>query len=180
MWPKGTLAFLGVVAFCAMLAEGAALDWSAVYLRVALDAGSTIAAAAVAAFSLGMALGRFLGDRLVLRVGPVAYVRGAGIVALSGLGITVLGDQPLPAIVGFALLGLGLSSIVPVVLSRAGRISGAGAPGIAAVTSMGYTAFLVGPSLVGGAAEVTSLRVALTLVLGLVACIPLLAGRVEG
>ncbi len=179
VWPRGTLALLGVVAFCAMLAEGAALDWSGVYLRVALGADATIAAIAVASFSLGMAIGRFVGDALVLRFGPVAFVRAAGIVALSGLAIAVLGGVPSLGVVGFALLGLGLSSIVPVVLSRAGRISGIGAPGIAAVTWMGYTAFVVGPSLVGGVAEFTELRIALAVVLGLIACIPVLAARVE-
>jgi MFS family permease len=178
--PTGVLAFMGAIAFCAMLAEGAALDWSAVYLRESLASSPAIAAIAVAAFSLGMASGRLVGDRLVARFGATRFVRYASVVAMAGLIAVIAAADPAFGIVGFTILGAGLSSIVPVVFSLAGHTPGiAGAPGIASVATIGYTAFLVGPSLVGGAAELTSLRAALGLVLLLLIAIPPLAHRIE-
>jgi MFS family permease len=179
--PSGPLAVMGGVAFCAMLAEGAAFDWTAVYLRESLGSGETLAAAAVAAFSFGMALGRLLGDRLTARFGPVAFVRAAAMVALAGLSAALAVRDPLPAAAGFFLLGAGLSSIVPVVFSRAGHSpAAAGASGIAAVATFGYTAFLVGPTLVGWVAEATTLRTGLAVVALLLVGIPLLAPGMGG
>ena len=178
--PSGALVIMGAIAFCAMLAEGAAYDWTAVYLRESLRSGETLAAAGVAAFSFGMTFGRLLGDRLTARLGPVSFVRAAAVVAVAGLAIALAVRQPVPATIGFALLGFGLSSIVPVVFSRAGHSTvTAGASGIAAVATLGYTAFLVGPSLVGGVGEATTLRTALALVALLLVAIPLLAPRME-
>jgi MFS family permease len=178
--PAGALAVMGAVAFCAMLAEGAALDWSAVYVRESLRGSHTLAAVAVGAFSLGMCLGRIVGDRLTMRFGATAFVQGAAAVALAGLVGALSARGPMQGVVGFGIMGVGMSSIVPVIFSRAGHASRfTGAPGIATVATMGYTAFLVGPSLVGGVAELTSLRSALAGVACLLAAVPFLGRSAE-
>ena len=101
-----------------------------------------------------MSVGRLTGDRLVAAFGPVAMVGWGALVAATGLGGALLLHDPLAAILGFGLVGLGLANIVPILFSAAGRTPGM-APGaaIAAVTTAGYSGFLAGPPMVGFAAE---------------------------
>lgn len=163
--PTGVLLNLGSLAFLGLLAEGSMADWSAVYLRQALNTSSAVASIGFAAFSLMMAVGRFSGDALVNRFGPSALLRGSGLVAASGLGFGVLTGEPITAIVGFGLAGLGIANIIPVLFSAAGRVRGV-PPGmtLAAVASTGYLGFLAGPPLIGLTAELTNLTVGLALI----------------
>ncbi|MBA3347856.1 MAG: MFS transporter [Actinobacteria bacterium] len=117
---SGALAALAAIAFAGMLAEGATGDWSAVYLDDTLGTGEGAATVAFVAFSLTMTAGRLAGDRLTSRVGPVALTRGTGIVAAAGLALALAGDSIWLAVLGFALLGAGLSVIVPTVYRAAG------------------------------------------------------------
>ena len=96
---------LGAAGLCALLAEGAAADWSAVYLQDSLGTSAGFAAAGFAAFSLAMAAGRMFGDRLAARFGPVRLVRCGGLVAAVGLAGGLLSGQPAVAVAGFAVLG---------------------------------------------------------------------------
>jgi MFS family permease len=159
---------LGALAFLVMMAEGAALDWSAAFLRGDLGASPSIAATGFAAFSATMATGRFGGDRLRHHLGAVTLVRGSALLAAAGFGLTVLAGSPMAAVAGFALAGFGLSNTVPVLYGTAGRLPGE-EPGhaIAAAATVGYLGFLAGPPLIGFAAEATTLGAALgLLVLG--------------
>jgi MFS family permease len=168
----------GVVALSSLLSEGAMADWSAVYLSASLGAGTALAAAAFAAFSMMMAIGRFAGDRLVARVGGDLMVRAGGALAAAGLGLTLLIGHPVIAVIGFALVGAGLSCTFPVVLSAAAR--GTEMPpsaAIAAVCTVGYLGFLVGPPAIGGLAELIGLPAALGLVVLLCALIAALGSR---
>jgi fucose permease len=175
--PTRALAALGLLAFCCLLAEGAAADWSAVYVEDALSAPAAQGALAYAAFSATMALGRLVGDRLVEAVGPVSLLRVSGVVAGVGLGVAVLVAAPGAAIAGFALLGAGLSVVVPVVFRSAASAPGSAAgPSLAAVSTLGYLGFLSGPPVVGGLAEVTSLPIALSVVCGCAIMTAVLAG----
>lgn len=178
--PTGSLLGLGVVAFCSMLGEGAIADWSAVYLRKTLETGPGLAAAGYAVFSLAMAVCRLTGDWLTQRLGPVAMVRLGGTVAATGLGLSLVIAQPVAALVGFACVGVGLSSIVPIAISAAGSTPGM-VPGlaIAAVTTTGYFGFLSGPPLIGFAAELLTLRGGLGIVVVLSATIAILARTVS-
>ncbi|MDQ0681188.1 putative MFS family arabinose efflux permease [Streptomyces achromogenes] len=154
--------FLGILVFCCLVGEGAAADWSSVYLRDTLGSGAGFAAAAYAAFSIMMVAGRLVGDRLTARVGPVALVRGCGAVAAVGLGAALLVGHPLAGIVGFGCLGAGLSCIAPQVFSAAGsRDPTHAGRAIARVASIGYLGFLTGPLLIGAVAELTGLAWAL-------------------
>ena len=179
--PSRALWALGILAFCCLLAEGAAADWSAVYVEDAIDAPAGQAALAFAAFSATMTLGRLAGDRLAGAFGSVRLLRVCGLVAGAGIGGALLLAMPGAAIVGFGLLGAGLSVVVPIVFRSAASVPGAAAgPSLAAVSTLGYLGFLAGPPLVGGLAELTSLPVALSLVVLCAGSTTALAGATRG
>jgi MFS family permease len=177
--PTGALLGLGVVAFCGLLGEGAMADWSAIYLQKTLKTGPGLAASGYAVFSVMMAVGRFMGDWLTQHLGPVWMIRLGGIVASTGLGLSLVISQPITTLIGFACVGIGLASIVPIVLSAAGLTPGI-APGIAlaAVTTAGYFGFLCGPPLIGFASDLVTLRGALGIIVFLCATIAVLAKTV--
>jgi MFS family permease len=158
------LALLGVLALFALLGEGAADGWSAVYLRDGLGTSAWFAAFGFAAFSVSMAAGRLAGDRLAQRFGPAALVRSGGLVAAIGMATALISHVPAVTIIGFALNGAGLSCIFPQLLSVAGSVRpGRTASGIAAVAGLGYVGLLSGPVLIGGVASIAGLTVALGL-----------------
>ena len=184
--PGRPLLLMGVVAFCVLFGEGALADWSAVYLRDVVHSGPATAAAGYAAYSLMMAIGRFAGDRLTLRAGPVGMVRGGALLAATGMLLALTQREAWLVVIGFGAVGAGFSTIYPTVLAAAGRVRGAPpASSIAVVSSMGYVGLLAGPPLIGIVAEWTSLilglgLVALTslLILPLSAVVPDVPGRV--
>ena len=163
--PSAALLGLGLLTFCALLAEGAVGDWSAVYLRDSLGTTASTAAMGFAVFSLAMALGRFAGDRLARRMGPVRLLRLSATVATGGLALSLLAGQPVISLLGFATVGLGVANLIPVLFSAAGRTHGVPAgTAIAAVATTGYFGFLAGPPLIGLVADAAGLPAALGIV----------------
>ena len=163
--PTRGLLGLGVLALCALLAEGAIGDWSAVYLMDSRGASQSVAAAGFAAFSLAMAGGRFAGDHVARWLGAACLLRLSGALAAGGLLLALIVKEPVIAIAGFGLVGLGVANLIPVIFSAAGRAY-AVAPGhgLAAVATTGYVGFLAGPPAIGLAAEVVGLPAALGIV----------------
>ncbi|MDG6107770.1 MFS transporter [Dactylosporangium aurantiacum] len=160
---RGVL-FLGVLACCALVGEGAAADWSAVYLRDDLHSSAGFAAAAFAAFSVAMTVTRLAGDRLTARFGPVLLVRASGLLAAGGLGAALLAGEPAAGVAGFACLGAGMALIAPQVYSAAGdRNPDAAGRALARVVGLGYLGFLLGPVLIGAASRVAGLPGALAI-----------------
>jgi MFS family permease len=163
--PRGVVAVLGLLAFLGLLAEGSVWDWSAVYLRTTVGTSDAHAAAGAAACSLTMCTGRFLGDWLTRRLGGVWIVRAGALLAAGGLALALVTLHPVVAVLGFGCVGAGIANIVPVLFRAAGAVSGvASAHALAAVTTLGYLGFLAGPPVIGAAAELASLRIALGLV----------------
>ncbi|WP_254549941.1 MFS transporter [Catellatospora tritici] len=161
--PLPGVTLLGVLVFCCLVGEGAAADWSTVYLRDSLGSTPGFAAAAYAAFSIMMMAGRLVGDRLTRALGPVRLVRASGLLAAAGLGVALLIGHPVAAVAGFGCLGAGLACIAPQVFSAAGSQDPARAgQAIARVASLGFLGFVVGPIVIGAAAEVTGLPAALS------------------
>jgi MFS family permease len=179
--PPRALASLGIVAFCCLLAEGAVFDWSAVYMTRTLAAGEATAAAALAAFSLTMGLGRLTGDRLADRLGPVALARGGAALAGTSFAVALAAASPAAAIVGFALLGAGLAAVFPLALAAAAaRVPHAPtAPAIAAVSTAGYLGLVCGPPTIGLLSSVVGLVGALAVLVALSGVVALLAGTVR-
>jgi MFS family permease len=165
--PSRRLAALGVIAFCALIAEGAVFDWSGVYLTEETGATAGVAPLGLTAFSLTMGVGRLAGDALGARAGAGTAVRGGALVAALGLGLALAFPEPVVAIAGFALMGAGLSVVFPLALRAAGLQGEATGPDLAAVSTVGYVGFLAGPPLIGWLADASSLRAALAVVCGL-------------
>ena len=154
-------------------------DWSAVYLNSTLKSGVGLAAAGYAAFSIVMALGRILGDRLTNRLGSQTMVRLGGLIAALGLTLALVFAWVPLALLGFGMVGAGFSIIFPLTLSAAGYASKqSSGTAIATVASCGYVGFLVGPAVIGFAADTFSLRLSLSVVVLLSLCAALCAGVV--
>ncbi|MDX2564901.1 MFS transporter [Streptomyces sp. TX20-6-3] len=170
--PKSAL-IIGAIGFCAVFAEGASLDWSAVYLRDELGSSAGLAAASTTAFALTMTLARLAGDRVVDRFGAVRTVRVGGAVATLGGVLVVLAPHAAVAMAGFGLIGLGVAVVVPLAFAAAGRSGPNPSQAIAGVATITYTSGLIAPSAIGGIADATSLVFSFGLVtllaLGLVA-----------
>jgi hypothetical protein len=162
--PPRRLWALGFLAFACLLIEGASADWSAVYMRDSLGSSAAVAALGFTGFSVAMTIGRLTGDRLVERTGPLRLVRAGGLVGAVGFGAALLAGVPGAGIAGFACLGFGMASVVPIVFRSAGAAPGI-SPGVAlaAVSSTGYLGFVVGPSVIGGVAGLIGLPGALGL-----------------
>ncbi len=174
--PSRSLVALGIVGFCVLVVEGAMADWSAVYLRRSLGTGEGLAAAGFTAFSLAMAAGRLVGDRLTAWLGPVRLVRLGASLAAAGFGLALALGHPVAALAGFAAVGLGFAALFPIILSAAGRAPDMPpGPAIAAVTTFAYGGFLAGPPLIGFAAELVGLPAALGVVVLLSLIVALLA-----
>jgi len=167
--PSRTVLPIGLVALCAVFAEGASLDWSAVYIRDLLHHPAATAAATVSIFSLCMAAARFGGDWVVRRFGPVTTVRLAGACATAGALTIVLARPVALVIAGFGLLGVGIAVVVPLVFAAAGRIGRHPGGSIAGVAGIAYGSGLVAPGVIGGIAQLSSLTFSFAVIVVLTA-----------
>ena len=161
--PARRLVVLGVAAMFALIAEGAVTDWSAVLLRDHLGVPGSRAGFAYAAFCVTMTGGRVAGDRVVHAIGRSRCLAALALLGATGLALGLAVNVFAGAVVGFALLGLGLSIMVPVLYSTAADTEGPSGPAIAAVAALGCVGLLVGPSLIGLVAQLTSVSSALFL-----------------
>jgi len=168
---------LGLLALFGQVGEGSAGDWSAVYLHVNLGAPAAVATLGLAAFSVMMAAGRLVGDRLASRFGSVNLVRASGL--LAGLGLAaglLIGDQ-IAAVAGFALLGAGLAGIFPQIVSAAVQLDpGHAGRNIGRIAAVAYSGLLGGPVAIGALASGVGLRDALLVPAALAVLVTLLAG----
>lgn len=159
------LLLLGLLGAAGLEAEGAMYDWSVLYLDQNLGAAPALAALAYGSFSAAMAAGRFAGDALRTRFDGATVLGGGAMLAASAMTAVLLIGHPLVALIGFAIVGLGLANVVPVLFVAATEVPGvAPSAGIARVSSLGYLGFLLGPPMVGGIAHATSLPIALSVV----------------
>jgi MFS family permease len=158
------LVVLCAIALCSLLGEGAADGWSAVYMRDNLGTSAGFAAIGYASFALTMASGRLVGDRLADRFGPVALLRGGGLLAAAGMAMVLLTGTPAGAIAGFAAYGAGLSCTFPQMLAVAGSLR-PDRPGsaIGLVAGTAYAGMLTGPVAIGAIAGAVGLSAALGL-----------------
>jgi MFS family permease len=143
------------------MAEGGASDWSAKLVRDDLGGSAAFGALAYAGFSLGMAGGRLITDRLYSRWGSTGLLRRSGAFAALTLGACLAVGTSVSAIAGFGAFGLGLAGVVPTLFRAGGSQPGVSTgPALAVVSSLGYFGLLVGPPIIGGLAQLTSLRLA--------------------
>ncbi|PSL49104.1 putative MFS family arabinose efflux permease [Chitinophaga niastensis] len=178
--PDMFLLTLGIIALCSMICEGTMFDWSGVYFRRALHVRDGLSGAGYAAFMSTMASGRFVADRLTTRFGVKKMLLLSGILTATGLMVAVIFPYFLTAMFGFMLVGAGVSAVVPLVYSAAGR-STVLSPGmaLATVSTIGYLGFLFGPPLIGFVAQATSLGVSFSMIAVMGAAIAVMSSRIK-
>jgi predicted MFS family arabinose efflux permease len=174
--PSRGVLLIGALCFLVMVTEGAMGDWSGIYLKQDLDAPNSAAATGFAGFSLGMALARLAGDDLARRWGSGRLLSGGMALVTVALAVVLLVGEPVVAVIGFALIGVGIANAVPLLFSAAGRVPPSG-PSLAAVFTVGYTGFIVGPPLIGVLADAVSLPAALATLCAFGLAVTLLGGR---
>jgi predicted MFS family arabinose efflux permease len=174
--PSRGVMLIGALCFLVMVTEGAMGDWSGIYLKQDLEAGGSAAATGFAGFSLGMALARLGGDEAARRWGSGRLLSAGMALVTVALAAVLLVGEPVVAVIGFALIGIGIANAVPLLFSAAGRVPPSG-PSLAAVFTVGYTGFIVGPPLIGVLADAVSLPAALATLCVFGLAVTLLGGR---
>ncbi len=170
--PHGVVLFLGVLCFIVFLVEGSMLDWSAVFLTEQDGMPTSQSGFGFASFSLTMTVGRLAGDVVVARIGRRAIVGAGGLLGAGGIALAALVPSWQVALLGYALVGLGCSNIVPVLFTAVGRQTIMPlAVAIPAITSLGYAGILAGPAGIGFIAHHSSLAVAFLLVAALMVAV---------
>jgi MFS family permease len=175
----GRLLVVGVVTLCATTVEGAAADWLALFLTDERGATASLAAFGYAVFAVAMAAGRFSGTAVAERLGRDGAVRAGGLVSFAGVLLTVVGPGLVSAYLGAALWALGVCLVFPAAVSAGGEAPYRPADAIAAVTTIGYGGFLLGPPLIGLLADQVGLGRALLVLLVLAGGIAVLAPAVR-
>jgi MFS family permease len=157
--PDKSLLGLGMIAFCSMMVEGAMFDWSGIYFIKVVQVNNELTGLGYTTFMIAMAGMRFMADGLTGRFGLKRILQVSGMFATTGLLLAVVQPQLIPALLGFLLIGMGVSSVVPMVYSAAGKSTTmAAGTAITAVSSLGFMGFLIGPPAIGFIAEASSLR----------------------
>ncbi|QYC43187.1 Inner membrane protein YbjJ [Nonomuraea coxensis DSM 45129] len=163
----GLIALLGLAAFAGHLSEGAAIDWAALHARWVLGTDPAAAPLAYTIFSVAMTTVRLLGDPIRARLGSVRTIQLAGLLATPGYALVLLSPLAPEALTvacawtGWALAGVGLATVVPVLFSAVGAAGERVGRALALVTAFGYSGLLVGPAVLGHVADLASLPVAL-------------------
>ncbi len=179
-WPTRATVGLGLLCFLALMIEGSILDWAAIMMRETYQVEASVAALGFGVYQGGMAVSRFTGDWIRLRVGAVKMVMTSALMTALSTTAALLAPSPGLAIVAFVFAGLGLGNIVPVLFAGGGRLEpDAPGRGIAAVTTLGYMGFLCGPPLIGLIAQISTLSTALFLTVAAALIIALFARRVQ-
>ncbi|MFH6584134.1 MFS transporter [Pseudomonas kulmbachensis] len=162
--PTRLVLLLGILCFIAFLVEGSMLDWSAVYLTSSRDVQPNVAGVGYAAFSVTMALGRLSGDWVVNRLGSRAVLFCGSLLAMAGMALAVSVNHWLISVIGFVLVGAGISNLVPIFCSKAGHQTVLPvAQALAIINAIGYMGILMGPAAIGFLAHETSLGFSLLL-----------------
>jgi fucose permease len=178
-WRSPVLWALGAIALIALVAEGAMYDWASVYMRDVVRATPAFSSVGYAAFSAAMAAGRFAGDAVRARFGAVQLVLVSASVACVGMIGALLLPFPFTALAGFALMGIGLANMMPVMFAAAMRVKGVhAAEGLAHVAGVAYVGLLLGPVMIGGIAQVTNLQIGLSVVALCAALVAVIGPRV--
>ena len=166
--PRGIIVFVGMTAFIAFLSEGAVMDWGGVYLTTVRGMDLALAGTGYSVFSAAMLTMRFLGDRVVQRIGALPVAAGGALLAFGGILLVMFAPVDALLYVGFFAIGIGSANIVPVFFSLMGRqnvmpVSAA----VSAVSTMGYLGILAGPAAIGFVSSLTTLQTAFAMLAAL-------------
>jgi MFS family permease len=154
------LYIFSVIVLCSSFGEGAMADWGALHLRTDLHTSQGLAAAGFASFSIAMFVGRMSGSWVLRTIGRTAVLAGGCLMAGVGMLAAALLPQLPVVLVGFVLVGIGLSNAFPATVGQAGVLRGP--TGVATASTFGYSGFLTGPPLIGFLADRFGLPIAMT------------------
>ena len=175
---KPVLYLIGAMALFTMVPEGAVLDWAAIYMKKDLGASLAVAGFGYAAFSMMMAGMRFAGDRVRDRFGAVRTLQISGLFGALGMALAAAAPTGREAILGFAVSGIGVANMVPILFSAAGNMPGLSpGAGIATATMMGYSGILVAPSTIGFVAQHAGFRLTFGVLAVILLVVVALAGK---
>jgi MFS family permease len=176
--PDPSILGLGIIAFCSMMVEGAMFDWSGIYFVKVVKVTPQLTGIGYTTFMIAMAVTRFTADRLSSRFGLKRMLQLSGMFAAAGLAVTISIPVLSVALPGFFIIGIGVSSVVPLVFSEVGR-SKKLSPGsaLSAVASLGFLGLLIGPPVIGFIAQATSLRISFLALLIMALAVFVLASR---
>lgn len=164
--PTKAILPLGIVAFCCMAGEGAMTDWSAIFMNQVVGQSEFFSAIAFGVFATAMTIGRVFGDYFSAKFGKYKLLIYNSIFSILGLGIVLLFATTWTTLIGLFLVGLGLSTIVPIVYSSAGNMKNVEpSVGIAMATTIGYAGFFIGPPTIGFLSDAFDLRIGLGFIL---------------
>lgn len=159
------LAWLGVIGFCSMVSEGIMFDWSGVYFKEVVKAPESLVILGYTSFMIMMASGRFIGDKITGRFGRKRVLAISGFLISGGMYIAVFFPYVVPAAIGFMLVGLGVSTVVPGVYSLAGKTPGIEpSQALTAVSSISFLGFLLGPPVIGYIAHAVGLKMSFAII----------------
>ena len=178
--PDKALMLIGVICLCSTLCEGAMADWSALYYQSVLENVTVKSTTGFTAYAFTMSIGRFTGDKLIHWMGYRKVLMMDALLIAGGMGLALASSLPVLVIIGFALVGYGVSTVIPIAYMVAGR-SKTMRPSVAlaAVSTVGFTGFLIGPPVIGFIAHEIGLRSALALVVVLAIGVFALSWRVK-
>lgn len=175
-----TVYLVGLMAFFSMIPEGAVLDWAALYLQQERGTDLATAGFAFGLFAGAMAVMRFLGDGVRNRFGAVNTLRVSSLIAAAGMLVAGLASHPWLVIVAFAISGIGIANIVPIIFSAGGNQPGmASTTGMSVVTTMGYSGILLAPAAIGFTAEHTGFSIVFVALSGLLVVVCLMGKLVH-
>ena len=163
--PERKLLALGLIAFLAVLVEGAVTDWSALYLKSVVGAADGATAIGFSGYALMMVAGRLLGDSVVRALGRRRTILYGAALLFAGVALATGPVSQSTAVMGFALVGLGVANMVPAAFSASAAAASSPSLGVATSATMAYASLLVGPPLFGAIATISSLRVAFAILL---------------
>ncbi|WP_374165148.1 MFS transporter [Arcticibacter sp. MXS-1] len=163
-----------------MACEGTMYDWSGIYFQKAVHASKDVVTLGYVVYMIAMATGRFIGDKLVGRFGVMKMLKASGVMIFTGLLLSAVLPYPVTAGIGFMCTGLGVSCVVPLVFSIAGKSKAMGTgPAIAAISTVGYVGFLIVPPLIGYISHTAGLRWAFALMAVLGILMSLMVVRIQ-
>jgi MFS family permease len=174
--PRGVALLIGAMAFLGMIVEGSMVDWSTLYLKERAGASQQIAPLGIASLQGTMLVTRWFGDRARARWGARKLLFGGSLLAGASLAAALLVGGVVPALVGFALFGVGVATVSPCVYAAGAREGGVA---LAAVMTLGALGFLVGPLAIGAVAQATNLSWGMAVVAAAAIALALLSRRVR-
>ncbi|GAB3336260.1 MFS transporter [Marivirga atlantica] len=180
VWPDKSLLLLGIIALCSMLIEGTMFDWSGVYFKKVVHAPTQWVGLGYVAFMISMAGVRFVADKVTAVYGSKRIIMLSGICSLVGLLLVILLPHFYITIIGFFIIGIGVSAVIPLVFDMAGNTQRM-LPSIAlaSVSTMGFFGFLVGPPIIGFLAEALGLQISFSFIAFMALLVIILASRLK-